>query len=71
MFKKIVSRECISLSIILLRLERSEISRKLLHKVWSSFLKSGITFAVFRFVGKVPVENDKLAKRAIGSFKVF
>ena len=31
--------------------------------------KSGITFAVFRFVGKIPVENDKLAKRAIGSPK--
>ena len=26
-----------------------------------SFLKIGITFAVFKLVGKIPVENDKLA----------
>ena len=32
-----------------------------------SILKSGITFAVFRFLGKIPVENDKLAKGPIGS----
>ena len=35
------------------------------------FLKSGITFAVFGFVWKIPVENDKLAKRSIGSLKAF
>ena len=39
--------------------------------MWSSFLKSGITFAGFRFVGKMLLENDKLTKRAIGSLKVF
>ena len=26
---------------------------------------------VFRFVGKIPVENDKMAKKGIASFKVF
>ena len=38
--------------------------------MWSSFLKSEITFTLFRFVGKIPDENDKLAKRSIGSPKV-
>ena len=43
----------------------------MLHRLWSFVLKSGITFAVFRFLGKIPVENDKLAKRANGSLKMF
>ena len=34
-------------------------------------MKSGITFAVFRFLGKILVENDKLSNRAIGSLKAF
>ena len=34
--------------------------------MWASFLKIGITFAVFRFAGKIPVENDKLAISDIG-----
>ena len=42
----------------------------LLHLVWLSFLYIGITFAVFKVRGKVPVEKDKLAIKDIGSLKV-
>ena len=66
-FKNIVSLACISLSIFFPRLERNEIGRQLLRRLWSSFLKSEIAFTLFRFVGKIPDENDRLAKRSIGS----
>ena len=52
-FKNVIKQLCLILSIILLILESK--------LVWSSFLKIGITFAVFKLAGKIPVENDKLA----------
>ena len=38
--------------------------------MWSSFLYIGITFAVFKGEGKVPVEKDILAIKDIGSLIV-
>ena len=35
--------------------------------MWSSFLNTGITFAVFKVEGQVPVEKDILAIRDIDS----
>ena len=60
-FKNVIKRLCMSLSIIWLILESNEIGRQLLQLMWSSFLKIGITFAVFKLPGKIPVENGKLA----------
>ena len=42
----------------------------MLHRVWSSFYYIGITFAVFKVEGKVPVEKDILAIKDIGSLSV-
>ena len=65
-FKNVIKWLCMSLSKILLILESNEIVWLLLQLVWSSFLKIGIKFAVFKLAGKIPVENDKLAISDIG-----
>ena len=38
--------------------------------MWSSFLYIGITFAVFKVEGKIPVEKNILAIKDIGSLSV-
>ena len=42
----------------------------MLHTVSSSFLYIGITFAVFKVEGKVPIEKHILAIKDIGSLSV-
>ena len=38
--------------------------------MWSSFLKSGRKCTVFKFIEITIIENDKSAKKIIGSFRV-
>ena len=48
-------------------LESSEIGLKFVHSNFEPFLNTGITLAIFRFDGKIPVEKDKLIILKIGS----
>ena len=54
-FKNFIKRLSMSPSIILLILAKNKIGRQFLQLILSSFLKIGITFTIFRLVGKISV----------------
>ena len=69
--RNIETRLWASVSIFLLSFDSTVIGHELVQRERSSFLKKGITFAIFNITGKVPVEKERFKIKDIGFLSSF